>query len=389
MSTIQTPLAPVELGLISKQLNQESLVQEALLRTRERLRQVQFDSNQTYYTFADKTIVPTFLTSLTSRSQVKTEVSYAGLHGAFTCFPALGASMSYMRSRFARDIAEAGGVHVLPRVGLDPNSRLADVTDCNSASVGVSIGLKDSHQFLAQLVAKSNVQLLSIDIAHGANAAVLPLLMRIRELGIDQGVMLGNVGSVEGFVFAYHLMQLAGFRKIMLKVGVGPGSVCTTRLNTGVGVGQFTLLEELACVKDDLLADDPTLDITIISDGGINTSGDFAKAVALSDGVMMGKFFASGSLEEGVLVHDEHGNLVGVTIFGMASAYVPDKSRYVEGGIQTVQDVHDNAQAAVARLRDGLRSAMTYVDAHDIATFKQNVRFATNSAGTRVENGIH
>ncbi|MEM7737280.1 MAG: IMP dehydrogenase [Deinococcota bacterium] len=382
MSTIQAPLAPAELG-------QQNLVQEALTRTRERLRQYQFDSNQTYYTFADKTIVPTFLTSLTSRSQVKTEVSYAGLHGTFTCFPAFGASMSYMRSRFAKDIAEAGGVHVLPRVGLDPNSRLADVASCHGAPVGVSIGLKDSQHFLAQLVAQPHVQFLSIDIAHGANAAVLPLLSRIRGLGVDQGVMLGNVGSVEGFVFAYYLLRLAGFRKIMLKVGVGPGSVCTTRLNTGVGVGQFTLLEELTCVKDDLLADDPTVDITVISDGGINTSGDFAKAVALSDGVMMGKFFASGSLEDDVLVRDERGNLVGVTIFGMASAYVPDKSRYVEGGMQTVQDVHENAQAAVTCLRDGLRSAMTYVDAHDIPTFQQNVRFATNSAGTRVENGIH
>jgi IMP dehydrogenase len=364
-------------------------VQEALTRTRERLRQYQFDSDQTYYTFADKTIVPTFLTSLTSRSQVKTEADYAGLHGALTCFPALGASMSYMRSRFAKDLAEAGGLHVLPRVGLDPNSRLADVNRCDGAPVGVSIGLKDSQHFLAQLVAQPNVHLLSIDIAHGANAAIVPLLARIRELGVDQGVMLGNIGSVEGFVFGYHLMRLAGFRKIMLKVGIGPGSVCTTRLNTGVGVGQFTLLEELSCVKNDLLADDPSLDITVISDGGINTSGDFAKAVALSDGVMMGKFFASGSLEDDVLVHDEHGKLVGVTMFGMASAYVPDKSRYVEGGMQTVQDVHANAQAAVARLRDGLRSAMTYVDAHDLPTFKQNVRFATNSAGTRVENGIH
>ena len=363
-----------------------AITQDALARTRALLEHYQFDRDQVYYTFADKTIVPTFLTALTSRSQVNTQVTYQGLRGDISRFPAFGASMSYMRSRFARHIAAASGMHVLPRVGLDASARLEDVVACDGAPVAVSIGLKDSAALLEQLTYQDNVHFLSIDIAHGANAAVLPLLARIRALGIENGIMLGNVGSVEGFVFAYFLMKLTGFNKFTIKVGVGPGSVCTTRLNTGVGVGQFTLLEEINHIRQDLLADEQ---VTIISDGGINTSGDFAKAIALSDGVMMGKFFASGSLEENVLLRDEDGTLTGVTIFGMASNLVPDKSRYVEGGTQILHDVHQDAQSAVTRLREGLQSAMTYVDAHDLPTFRQNVRFATNSSGTRIENGIH
>lgn len=364
----------------------QAITHEVLSRTKGLLEHYQFDRDQVYYTFADKTIVPTFLTALTSRSQVDTHVTYQGLHGDITRFPAFGASMSYMRSRFAKDVAAAGGVHVLPRVGLDASARFADVIACEGAPVGVSIGLKDNEALLEQLSQQDNVHFLSVDIAHGANAAVLPLLARIRALGITSGVMLGNVGSVEGFVFAYFLMKLTGFDTFTIKVGVGPGSVCTTRLNTGVGVGQFTLLEEINRVRQDLLSDEQ---VTIISDGGINTSGDFAKAIALSDGVMMGKFFAGGSLEENVLLRGEDGTLTGVTIFGMASSLVPDKSRYVEGGTQVLHDVHENAQSAVTRLRDGLQSAMTYVDAHNLTAFRQNVRFATNSAGTRVENGIH
>lgn len=377
----------------SQTRSQQAIAREALARTRETMRAYAFDKDEVYYAFADKTIVPTFLSEATSRRDADPTWSFRDVHGnELRVFPAFGASMSFMRSRFARDvqllpIAEAGsgGVHVLPRVGFDDATRLADLDASAPARVGMALGIGDDEAFLRAALERENLALLSLDIAHGANAAALPLLERLRGLGVTDGVVLGNVGSIEGFLFAAHLMQLSGFERPILKAGVGPGSVCTTRINTGVGVGQFTLLEQLARVR----ADQGLGHVQVIADGGVNTAGDFSKAIALADGVMMGKFFASGSFEDEVLIHDEDGRLTGVHLYGMASAMVTEKRNYIEGSQQTLRSFHRDAGEAVRRLREGLQSAMTYVDARDLRSFRENVRFATNSRAAIVEAGVH
>jgi IMP dehydrogenase len=371
--------------------SQGQIADTAFEQTKEALSRYSFDSNEVYYTFADKTIVPTFLTRPVSRKSVDTHQTFRTLKGQdLNIFPAFGASMAFMRSKFARDVfaasedSVAGGVHILPRVGLSDKERLADVVASQNARVGVALGIHEDETWLEQLLSQSNLAFVSIDIAHGANAAALTPLEKLRALGVDEGVILGNVGSVEGFLYAYHLMKLSGFKSIIIKVGVGPGSVCTTRINTGVGVGQFTLLEQISRVRQEL----KLTDVTIISDGGINAAGDFVKALAFSDGVMMGKFFASGSFEDAVLM-TEGGKLIGVHLYGMASAMVTEKRNFIEGSSQTLKSFHQNAQEAVKRLREGLQSAMTYVNATSLSEFRGNVRFATNSHAAIVEGGVH
>lgn len=347
---------------------------------------------ETYYTFADKTILPTYLDSGASRATIDTHETFWTVTGeALRLFPAFGASMSFMRSRFARDVhhadesgAHVGGIHILPRVGFSDEQRLQDVKACGETRVGTALGVNESGTFLEALFEQPNFCFASIDIAHGANAAVLPVLEKISDLGVSQGVILGNVGSIEGFLYAYWLMKLSGFEHIVIKVGIGPGSVCTTRINTGVGVGQFTLLEKINAAKRELGIDD----VQIISDGGVNTAGDFVKALALSDAVMMGKFFAGGSFEDEVLIWEE-GKLTGVHLYGMASVMVTEKRNYIEGSTQTLRSFHHDAKEAILRLREGLQSAMTYVNAHTLPEFKANVRFVTNSAAAITESGVH
>ncbi len=370
--------------------NLEQIADRAFEHTKEALTGYSFDSNEVYYTFADKTIVPTFLIKPVSRKSVDTHQTFRTLKGEdLTIFPAFGASMSFMRSKFALDVAHAeetykGGVHILPRVGFSDKQRLEDVIQSSNVPVGVALGISEDKKFLEDLVNQPNLAFASIDIAHGANAAALTILEPLRALGIDEGVILGNVGSVEGFLYAYWLMKLSGFKSIIIKVGVGPGSVCTTRINTGVGVGQFTLLEQIYRVRQELGYND----VTIISDGGVNAAGDFVKALAFSDGVMMGKFFASGSFEDEVLDY-VGGKLIGVHLFGMASAMVTEKRNFIEGSSQTLKSFHQNAQEAVKRMREGLQSAMTYVNATNLTEFRGNVRFATNSHAAIVEGGVH
>ena len=380
------PVAKGKVKSVNTPSSAATIAEEALIHTQEALNQYAFDRNEIYYTFADKSIVPTFLTSPLSRSDVITRQGFKNLRAdEMALFPAFGASMSFMRARFARDVNDKdGGIHILPRVGLSDSIRLKDVDDCNPAKVGVALGINEDETFLRALLERPNLQFVSIDIAHGANAAVLQVLGKLRALGIEQGVILGNVGSVEGFLYAYWLMKLSGFSSSIIKVGVGPGSVCTTRINTGVGVGQFTLLEQIYRVREEL----GYRDTQIISDGGVNSAGDFVKALALSHGVMMGKFFASGSFEENVLIKD-NGQLIGVHLYGMASAMVTEKRNYIEGSQQTLKSFHQNAQEATRRLREGLQSAMTYVNSKDLDQFRANVRFATNSHASIIESGVH
>ena len=362
----------------------QAIAAEALELTRNALRQLPPEQDEIYYAFADKTIVPTFLTRPLSRQQVDTGQPFRGLRGTVRLFPAFGASMSFMRSRFARDLAAAGGIHILPRVGFTAEQRLADIRASDGGPVGVALGIDENDTFLDALLEHEQLTFVSIDIAHGANAAVLPLLAGLRRRGLEQGVILGNVGSIDGFIYATYLMKLSGFDHPIVKIGVGPGSVCTTRINTGVGVGQFTLLERIAFAREQL----DLGEVQIISDGGVNAAGDYAKALAFADGVMMGKFFASGSFEDEVLVFDD-GELVGVRLFGMASALVTEKRNYIEGSSQLLRSFHHDAAEAVGRLREGLQSAMTYVDADNLETFRENVRFATNSGASIIEGGVH
>lgn len=363
----------------------DAVAEEALTHTHDALSHYTFDTNEVYYTFADKSIVPTFLVKPLSRTAVNTKQLFRNVKGqSVDLFPAFGASMSFMRSRFAQDVSEnEGGMHILPRVALSDDVRLTDVSDSENA-VGIALGINEDDDFLNKLFKKENLQFASIDIAHGANAAALPVLEKLRALGIQEGIILGNVGSVEGFLYAYWLMKLSGFTNIIIKVGVGPGSVCTTRINTGVGVGQFTLLEQIYRVREELGYND----VQIISDGGVNSAGDFVKALAFSEGVMMGKFFASGSFEDNVLIKD-NGNLIGVHLYGMASAMVTEKRNFIEGSQQTLKSFHQNAQEAISRLREGLQSAMTYVNSSDLEAFRKNVRFATNSHAAIIESGVH
>jgi IMP dehydrogenase len=149
-------------------------------------------------------------------------------------------------------------------------------------------------------------------------------------------------------------------------------------------VGQLSLLEEIRRFQSVL----GYTDVQIISDGGVNSSGDFVKALVYSEGVMMGKFFASGSFEEEVLIKKD-GQLEGILLYGMASTLVSEKRNFIEGSSQILRAFHRTAQEAIARLREGLQSAMTYVNATNLTEFRGNVRFAKNSPAAITEAGVH
>lgn len=344
----------------------------------------------TYYTYQDISIIPTVLTSVSSRSQVDiTETFYTVRGEHLNIVPIFGASMSFMRSKFARDLWQSdGGIHILPRVNLNDAERLEDIKN-SEVPVGVAIGINESYKFIEKILDQDNLKLISLDIAHGANSAILNPLTMIRDFDVLNGVIIGNVGSLEGFLYALEIAKLLNFDDITIKVGIGPGSVCTTRVNTGVGLGQFSLIEEIYLYLDTFHdhTDDNDLLVSIIADGGINNSGDVAKALGRSHGVMMAKMLTSLSFESSVLQMNKNEE-VSANIYGMASEYVQNKTNFIEGGSQIVNKV-PTLDNVVRNIKDGLRSAMTYVDADNLERYRANIQYAVNSPGAIREMGVH
>lgn len=345
------------------------------------------ERQETYHTFADKSIIPRYMESIISRSEIDTKTTFKDIRGnSFRLFPAFGASMSYMRSRFARDIRltdtsqeKPCGIHILPRVGLTEEQRIQDIID-SGVPVGVSIGYSDSVDFIKEVISHNNVKFLSIDIAHGASGHTVDILLRLKDIGVKSGIIAGNVGSLIGFLFLQNAMEKLEFEYYTIKVGVGPGANCTTRVNTGIGIGQLGLLEEIYSYMTFV---EGLNHVSVISDGGIANPGDFVKALACADGVMMGKYFVSNSLEQDVFTDD------GVELFGMASDKVKGKDSYVEGGSQIVDKPTKTLHELMYDLCHGLQSAMSYVGAMDLRTFRASTEFAVNSIGAIRESDVH
>ncbi|HVX93172.1 MAG TPA: IMP dehydrogenase [Candidatus Dojkabacteria bacterium] len=336
-----------------------------------------------YYTFGDVSIIPTILTTVRSRKDVNVNEKYTGLDGKeLEIFPVFGASMKYMRSKFATDIAKGGSIHILPRVGLTDEERLEDISRTEGI-VGSAIGLKDSEEFLKKMLKNKNLKFLSLDIAHAATSMSVEVLANIAELGIDSGVIIGTVGSVQGFAFVYKAMDLLGFKEKIVRVGIGAGAACTTRVNAGVGVGQFTLLNNVY----NFIQHVGIKDVKIISDGGITCPGDLSKALTRSNGAMVGRYFASNSFEDDVLV--EVNGEIKIKYYGMASSIAKGDGNYVEGGVTFQPLVADRAYDVLEKLKQGVQSAMTYIDSVDLEGFRNNARLAYNSIGTIKESNTH
>jgi IMP dehydrogenase len=256
--------------------------------------------------------------------------------------------------------------------------------------VGAAVGVgADAEERAAALVA-AGVDLLVVDTAHGHAVSVLHTVERVkRRHGVE--VMAGNVATGA----ATEALIAAGADAV--KVGVGPGSICTTRVVAGVGVPQISAV--LDCVR---AAD--RHDIPVISDGGVQYSGDIAKAIAAgADAVMLGSLLAGVDESPGEVVlyqGERFKEYRGMGSIGAMKARSYSKDRYFQEGVGNIQKlVPEGIEGRVAykgplanlvyQLVGGLRSAMGYVGAPDIPTLKRDVRFVRITAAGLRESHPH
>ncbi|MSR41758.1 MAG: IMP dehydrogenase [Phycisphaerales bacterium] len=252
--------------------------------------------------------------------------------------------------------------------------------------VGAAVGVRQFER--AELLIAAEVDLLVVDTAHGHSKNVIDTVREIkRRFSID--VIAGNVGTADG---AKALID-AGADAI--KVGIGPGSICTTRVVTGVGVPQISAILEAVRAAD-------AAGIPVIADGGVRQSGDIAKALAAGASVvMLGSLLAGLDESPGEVVL--HRGRRYKTYRGMGSegamaagsgdrygqAGIREARKFVPEGVEGMVPFRGNLSDFVYQMVGGVRSAMGYCGCRTMEEFRNNTRFVRVSNATVVENHPH
>ena len=229
-----------------------------------------------------------------------------------------------------------------------------------------------------------------VDTAHGHSHGVLHTVRQIRELaGPDAQIIAGNVATGA----AADALILAGANAV--KVGIGPGSICTTRIVSGVGVPQLTAVQSVVAVCK-------KADIPVIADGGIKFSGDIAKAIAAgADCVMVGSVLAGTDEAPGEIILYQGRSYkvyrgmgsVGAMSKGAHERYFQseqgDTRKYVPEGIEGRVPARGPVEHVLHQLIGGLRSSMGYTGNGDIATMRENCQFVKITNAGLSESHVH
>jgi IMP dehydrogenase len=254
---------------------------------------------------------------------------------------------------------------------------------------GAAVGVGEETPARAQALVDAGVDVVVVDTAHGHSKGVLETVAELRRLFPDLSLVGGNIATAEG---AEALIK-AGVSAV--KVGVGPGSICTTRIIAGVGVPQFTAVVDAARVAK-------RADVPVIADGGVKFSGDVVKALAAgASSVMIGSLFAGTDEAPGEVVLYQGRSYkvyrgmgsIGAMTQGSADRYfqagVTDAGKLVPEGIEGRIPYRGSLTSNIHQLVGGLRSGMGYVGAPSLAALRDRARFVRISAAGLQESHVH
>ena len=266
---------------------------------------------------------------------------------------------------------------------------LANKDELGRLRVAAATGVGEDGFARAQALVEAGVDVIVVDTAHGHSAGVLGAVSRIKQLSNAVQIVAGNVATPEG---ARALIE-AGADSV--KIGIGPGSICTTRVVAGVGVPQFTAVMETAAACREQ-------GVPAIADGGIRTSGDFVKAIgAGADCVMVGSLLAGTDeapgevfLYQGRSFKSYRGmGSIGAMARGSADRYfqqeITDTLKLVPEGIEGRVGYKGPVSAVVHQLVGGLRAGMGYAGAATIGDLQTNTQFRRITGAGLRESHVH
>jgi len=339
-------------------------------------------------TFDDVTMTPKYSEVLPSEVDTNTKLSdHLSLK-----IPLLTSAMDTVtESKMAIAIAKAGGIGVIHR-NLNIKKQIEEIKKVKKQKLlaGAAVGAGPLELKRAEAILKEKVDLIVVDTAHGHSKKVSDIIKVIKKKKARKTTLCaGNIATAEAAKF---LIKLG---VDVIKVGIGPGSICTTRLIAGIGVPQLSAIFEVKKgVKNNKTK--------IISDGGIKYSGDIAKALAAgADAVMIGSLFAGAKETPGKLIK-KNGKIykifrgmgsVGAMNKGSADRYFQskqkDNSKYVPEGVEGYVKFKGNVGDIIYKLIGGLRSSMGYLGAKKVLNLKVKPNFVKITKAGFYESMVH
>ena len=339
-------------------------------------------------TFDDVTLAPNYSEILPSDVNTTTFLSKK-----FKLkIPLISSAMDTVtESKMAIAIAKAGGIGVIHR-NLDIKKQILEIKKVKKQNllVGAAVGAGPLEYERAKAIINEKVNLIVVDTAHGHTKKVADIIKKIKKIKNKNTLLCaGNIATANAANF------LAKLGVDIIKVGIGPGSICTTRLVAGIGVPQ---LSAILNVKKGIGKSKTRL----IADGGIKFSGDIAKALAAgADAVMIGSLFAGTDEAPGKKIK-KNGKLykyfrgmgsIGAMNKGSADRYFQTKqknsSKYVAEGVEGYIKYKGKVDKIIYNLVGGLKSSMGYMGAKKVIDLRKKPKFVKITKAGFYESMVH
>ncbi len=338
-------------------------------------------------TFDDILMLPRYSNILPSETNIKLNLT----NKIPLDVPFLSSAMDTVtESRMAIAMAKVGGIGVIHR-NLKIKKQTQEVLKVKRKNllVGAAVGTNYEDLERTRSLIDNGIDLIVIDTAHGHSEKVLKVLSKLKKLTSKVPICVGNIATGEA------AKKLYNSGADIIKVGIGPGSICTTRMVAGIGVPQISAIMDVKKALN-------KKKIKIISDGGIKFSGDIAKALAAgADAIMMGSIFAGTDESPGKKfkvkgkIYKQYRGMgsIGAMSSGSANRYFQknfkDKSKFVPEGVEGRVEYKGNVSKIIYQLKGGLRSSMGYIGAKNLNEIRKKAKFVKITKAGFYESMVH
>lgn len=316
-------------------------------------------------TYDDISLVPTEVSGIKSRTIAETKTSFLGLDLGL---PVISSPMDSVTGiSMAEELDYLNCLGIVNR--FDASLTEISENDNNDGVKAISIALNSSEELIEKLAAKNYI--LCIDTANASNLAVIEKCQEIKSKH-DVKIILGNIAH------GASLKNLVEAGADAIRIGIGGGSVCTTSIQTGIGIGQVSSILDVIFTRERL-----NLDVELIADGGIKSPGDVVKAIALgADVVMLGRMLAGTKETPGEVI--KYNDQLWKKYRGSASFGVKMKNEFIEGE-ETMIPYKGTVKNVIDGISDGLRSSMSYMNCKSIDELRNSNTFAVLSNSSYLE----
>lgn len=337
-------------------------------------------------TFDDVLLVPQ-KTNLVSRTAVNLSTNLT--KKIKLKIPIISANMDTVtEAEMAIALAREGGIGIIHRFAtMEREAEMVAEVKKEKLLVGAAVGIKDDYIERTEALVKAGVDVIVIDIAHGHSIYLIKVLKDLKKKFPRVDIIAGNVATAEA------TEELIKNGADAIKVGIGPGALCITRIVAGAGVPQLTAISECAAIAK-------KYEIPIIADGGIRNSGDMVKALAVgASTVMIGTLFA-GCDESPALTFFKNNRKFKLTR-GMASLMAnhdrqkndvkvkKDLKEYAAEGVEAVVPYQGTVSELIRQMLGGVRSGLSYCGAKNTKELWQKAEFIQITQSSLIESMPH